>query len=291
MLFTRLDIQATEMVSTRPLGLVQKLDLQRLGNTSELPKVFDGLEEARLSQDYIHSCWRRSLQLVTPEGQDIATTPKEKFDAIKDGYIGKIQLWETAFGAFLERGTLGLDVDEVQAIRLLQLQQHYNFVYIVIDHQAAAVDETTWDPYTSQFQAIVSLASDILSAGLCSEKPLFSLDTGIIGPLYFVASRCRNPTIRRQAIACLKSTNRQEGVWESQIVGHVAQRVMEIEESAAGINIAGLEHDELIPSWARVRGVQPQLDPGGRMGVVHYIRYGSNSKEPFKNALHEVIKW
>jgi hypothetical protein len=40
MLFTRLDIQATENVSTRPLGLLQRLDLQRLGNTSELPKVF-----------------------------------------------------------------------------------------------------------------------------------------------------------------------------------------------------------------------------------------------------------
>ena len=104
MLFTRLDIQATEMVSTRPLGLVQKLDLQRLGNTSELPKVFDGLEEARLSQDYIHSCWRRSLQLVTPEGQDIATTPKEKFDAIKDGYIGKIQLVNIEHVHFIVKG-------------------------------------------------------------------------------------------------------------------------------------------------------------------------------------------
>lgn len=53
--------------------------------------------------------------------------------------------------------------------------------------------------------------------------PVFSLDTGIVLPLYFVATKCRYPTIRRKSIALLKSTPRQEGVLNSMLTGRVAE--------------------------------------------------------------------
>lgn len=286
-LFTRLDIQATSMVSTRPMKLVHKVDLDVFGISSCIPHAFASIDDAKVSQEYIHSCWNRDLQLATPLDAD--HPPAEALEDIRQEYTKKLLLWEAAVQAFLERNTATQTRDDTQAIHLLQVQHLCTYISITIDTAAAATDERLWDPYTAQFQAIVSHVSEYLieNAALAPSKPLFSLDTGIVGPLYLVASRCRDPTIRRQAIACLKSTTRQEGVWQSQIVGHVAQRVMEIEEEAA--MLAGYADGD-IPSWARIKGVEPELDPEGRMGVIHYITNASGGLAG-RNTLHEVVEW
>jgi hypothetical protein len=75
--------------------------------------------------------------------------------------------------------------------------------------------------------AVVKLSKDPSNA---RPRPTFSLDTGIILPLYVVATKCRHPTNRRRSIALLKSTPRQEGVLDSLLTGRVAERLAEIEE-------------------------------------------------------------
>lgn len=64
-------------------------------------------------------------------------------------------------------------------------------------------------------------------------KPTFSLNIGIVPPLYFVASRCRDPAVRRQVIHLLSICNRREGIWDSQLSSQVAGQILEIEEAGA----------------------------------------------------------
>ncbi|KAG6002378.1 hypothetical protein E4U21_003138 [Claviceps maximensis] len=62
-------------------------------------------------------------------------------------------------------------------------------------------------------------------------KPSFSADLGIVPPLYVVATKCREPRLRRQAIQLLRSSARREGMWDSELAANIGQWVMHIEES------------------------------------------------------------
>ena len=62
-------------------------------------------------------------------------------------------------------------------------------------------------------------------------KPSFSTDLGIVPPLFFVATKCREPHTRRRAIRLLRSSARREGMWDSEMAARIGQWVMELEES------------------------------------------------------------
>lgn len=55
-------------------------------------------------------------------------------------------------------------------------------------------------------------------------------DIGWIPPLYYTAIKCRVHRIRLQAIRLLDSAPHKELIWDAEILGAVAQKVMEIEE-------------------------------------------------------------
>lgn len=61
-------------------------------------------------------------------------------------------------------------------------------------------------------------------------KASFALDLGIVPPLFVVATKCRDRTLRREAIALLMSSPRREGMWDSFLCGKVAEWIMEVEE-------------------------------------------------------------
>ncbi|KAL1839196.1 hypothetical protein VTJ49DRAFT_1785 [Mycothermus thermophilus] len=61
-------------------------------------------------------------------------------------------------------------------------------------------------------------------------KPSFSADLGIVPPLYVVATKCRDPRLRRQAIRLLRSSARREGMWDSELTARIAMWIAEVEE-------------------------------------------------------------
>ncbi|OAA49754.1 hypothetical protein BBO_01389 [Beauveria brongniartii RCEF 3172] len=61
-------------------------------------------------------------------------------------------------------------------------------------------------------------------------RPSFSADLGIVPPLFVVATKCRDPWLRRQAIQLLKSSARREGMWDSELTSNIATWVMQLEE-------------------------------------------------------------
>ena len=97
-------------------------------------------------------------------------------------------------------------------------------------------------------------------------KPTFSSGLGIITPLFLTAVRCRNYSIRRQALYLLSICNRKEGIWDSLITAKVVERVIELESG-------GLKHTDkstagsVIPEHARVEQVQVNYRSQG--AVVH----------------------
>jgi len=78
--------------------------------------------------------------------------------------------------------------------------------------------------FTTKFQKIVALCKSIVAAENAAKPPQFSMEYGIIGPLYFMALNCQDPDIRRQVLEVL-STPRSEGMWDSQVIAYILDRI------------------------------------------------------------------
>ncbi|KAL1799746.1 hypothetical protein ACET3X_000088 [Alternaria dauci] len=57
-----------------------------------------------------------------------------------------------------------------------------------------------------------------------------SFELSLIVPLFLIATRCRDPLVRRRALALLLNYRRREGVWDSLAAGMVAAQVLKQEE-------------------------------------------------------------
>ncbi|KIW40430.1 uncharacterized protein PV06_07632 [Exophiala oligosperma] len=64
-------------------------------------------------------------------------------------------------------------------------------------------------------------------------RPVFTFSQGVTGPLYTVASKCRDPKIRREAIVLLLRYPRREGLWDTFNGGRVSWEIMNLEEELA----------------------------------------------------------
>jgi hypothetical protein len=276
------------MMGTRRLQLVPDPNLKPSIENIIIPTIFHNFEESRDAQDNIFRCWHLDFRRTLTNGAELpfAEVPsKEESKFLKTRYGDKLAEWNEAHSKFLDKHP---EYQDVPADHVLQLLKIYIWLHVVVDHAVAAEDEMIWDEYTPQFQQIVQHATIVIAstAEISRKRVLFSMDTLLMSPLYFVASRCRHPVIRREAIRCLATANRQEGLWESRTLARVAQRVMEIEEEG----MEGLVDGTEIPSWKRVSGVHPELDADGRRAVIHYtskpVEEGglplTNTKEPIE---------
>ncbi|MCJ1323465.1 hypothetical protein MMC10_000125 [Thelotrema lepadinum] len=138
-------------------------------------------------------------------------------------------------------------------------------------------DPMWWDDKLPYFKDIVNHATaavdhrdeEVLST------PCFSLDYGINVHLYIVAVRCRDPVTRRRAIALIRSANRFEGIWRSDIVAHVSERIVSLEEE-------GLENVHScrdVPREARLQDMQICLLPAETKVELNYWVRGKRVRE------------
>jgi len=105
-----------------------------------------------------------------------------------------------------------------------------------------------------------------------AQTPKFSIESGVIVPLWAVGNKCRNKAIRQRAIAVLLNYPRREGIWDSRLAGNIVQCKMDYEE----------EHrmgDE-IPGWARIRSMSFELDHKRRAASLECQQRTSEFSEP-----------
>lgn len=182
--------------------------------------------------------------------------------------------------------------------------------------------ELSWDRFTVDFASITSLVAEMFGIStttlfmrssspgtlsydepppLPTRKPTslpplrpkpamsvsstFSLSLGIVTPLYICATRCRESSTRQQAIFFLSYCQRREGLWDSELAGRIANHIVRIEETAAGIPPGTEYHPFDIPLSARVRSLSPQLDEQRRIK----IRYNRECDET--GPTEETFTW
>ena len=229
---------------------------------AEIPASFTSIEQARNSFEYhATSC----IHLFAAGGLD--PTP-EQLVAPRQ-YLDILDRWCLALQTFLHNAGDSLSTTGQQAARVMKLNCMFLAASIGVSTQINRLNEMLWDNHLADFQQMMALARKITKhAGLDLPRVTgnlhrFQMDMNIIAPLYGVASRCRDPTLRREAVALLRTSQLHQGLWDSAITSRVCGKLVEIEEE-------GLERIsccEDVPEWARISGVNVKFDTEGRLGT------------------------
>ncbi|OCL06943.1 hypothetical protein AOQ84DRAFT_223354 [Glonium stellatum] len=237
---------------------------------------FNSVKEARI---FIDGTFNELLSLL--QALDTPTPSMSRMEVIMAECKHLIQQFKSrdvALQEFLARSTAKLDQQGQKTMAALKLYRHMVGIFTVIFELQMEIGELSWDQVEPELLAVLELSSQLLessemhaSATLISpgdyyqplsgsrschssprpplRRPVFSFGFGVVASLYLVASRSRNPAIRRRAINLLLNYPRREGVWDSVVAGQIAWECMTMEESAC-INETGLSSDG-IPNTAR----------------------------------------
>lgn len=227
-----------------------------------IPEKFASLRDARLAWDALcEKMFRFTETLFAHASKDgpMGVLPAN-LRQYGLGFGGQIEAWAAAFEPLLaSRSSPGVTSQEKAAIAVLKMFQIMGQILFSMTFSAS---ETLFDAFQPQFQAIVNFGLEVVgdeerraAEKRCHDprtchhhrdnvpdifgghtyiashiKPSFSADLGIVPPLYVVATKCRNPVIRRQAIQLLRSSSRREGMWDSELVARIGTWIMDIEE-------------------------------------------------------------
>lgn len=254
---------------------------------NDTPFVFSTIEEAR---DMFEYC----LYLFTSnnavrESSDTAAFP-ELVQAYVDYSTVLVEKFGSALRSFMDtRGPLITARDTV-SVAALQLHVLNSYVSFLVEHLPPA-----YRPHRKtllpQMKEMVSLGEEIVafisgSTDFDYQQTSFCLDIGYIIPLSTVASQCQDVTTRRRAIALLRSTPRQEGLWNSLVVAKAAERILEIEEDE-GEQLMPCTLGAALPTLSRPSTVL-QLD--GRGVRLQYSKAGQDNFGAI-SVVEEILTW
>lgn len=253
-----------------------------------IPDQFDSLHEARIAWDTLcEQMFRFTERLFAQASQDgpmgVLPASLRQYGL---SFRGRIEAWADAFEHILSaRFSPGVSSQEKAAIAVLKMFQIMGQVLFLMTFSDS---EQHFDVFQPQFKTIVDLGLEVVgdeerraAEKRCPDprtchhhnshepdifggqsymanhiKPSFSADLGIVPPLYVVATKCRNPVLRRQAIQLLRSSSRREGMWDSELTARIGMWIMDIEEEE--------EHPIMTPgrspadSFSDASGLSPQ---------------------------------
>lgn len=173
--------------------------------------------------------------------------------------------WKASFIA-LNRDMLQAETDWTSP----HLLMYWNVCYISL---AACISpfETTFDEYMHYFAEIIEYGTVCaqISERFSTFQTLPGFDHGITAPLYFCATKCRHPTLRRQALRLLHQAPKPETLWAFIAPDRVVATVILAEEGehrpfmtgSPKSRCAGLPPEERRYAYVSVVG---RKEPGGQ---------------------------
>lgn len=254
--FARYDIQACTFSKEIAEPLSTHVSLPRVVPTNlTLSQVRNHLDNLLVAvYQLVKSDWRMyrywKADLVPLDWRAQREEAIEIFDA-----------WMAALENFFQAQAPRLSHSDIKSLLGLRLQ--IKTAVIMLKMCIDCGPESTFDDFVDDFEDMVSKVEQMTVALKMPEtRPLeveltpFTMELGIIHPLFFIACKCRDWDIRRRAIAQLKRAGK-EGVWEGPIMAVLSQRIMELEEE-------GLSPGQVVPEENRFHEIKKNVDYDSR---------------------------
>lgn len=169
--------------------------------------------------------------------------------------LAKLQTWTKELrDSFADRGGISLLKNNV-TFNVLQMWSEVIYIMTAAEQWSIDRGEMKYDMFQHRFERALGLAKELLVSGLFhSSTPTFSVGTGIIPPLFFCAYKCRDPFLRREALALLRGWQCQEGIWETPTAAYVLEKIIEIE-------CRNFSLEEVVPETTRIEFIHVEILP------------------------------
>lgn len=192
----------------------------------------------------------------------------------------QLSLWHSRFTQMQADLELSKSTPLIQAVSLLSMYYNTTFIWLTTCLEKA---QSCYDVYLTQFKKIVEAADLIvnLSEGQPQSEILFTFEMGLVPPLYFTATKCRDPPLRRQAVSLIQRAPGKEGMWDRAEMMYVASKVIHMEEGGE------FDAEEVLAmprEAARLHDVQFEREdtrPGQRKTVVKYMSKANGLDGPW----------
>ncbi|KAL2068760.1 hypothetical protein VTL71DRAFT_15098 [Oculimacula yallundae] len=299
--FQRMDLQIMNWVDPRPKSVHLEMKHEGEQMVQDMPDVFTSLQESRT---YLELVQRRMSHFVaSTAGTDPQLEKDNRMTRIDTGtetgtvqvhpesetglprtpsllpstqrieyvaYLHEIERWFNAYVPLFDTQTEGSR--DWAAAALLQIEAETHRVMLMSSFS------NSLDSFLSTYRLVVDLAEKITDNPLYNQDELFTFDIGVVSPLRLVAKWCREPTIRRKAIALLRKAKCKEGLWDALCMAAVNEWQMEIEEE-------GMDENGYIPEGSRCRVVDLKVDTWRRSLVCKCVIIGTGEERS------TVIEW
>ncbi|GLA55118.1 hypothetical protein AnigIFM63604_001607 [Aspergillus niger] len=214
---------------------------------TDIPATFTSLSQARNIYEHYSSMFRHDYHTLIDAQPPTPPTTNPSLPPLIHHYATILTKWSTALDHFEQTRGSTLTTKEQIGLKILQIHR-LEHTMMLEQYNSGSSDSTVWDRFNSIFKQIISLSKSVVQLSGPSSPPptpshtmmptanlppTFSLDLGIIAPLYTTAALCRDPLTRREAVDLLRSCSRQEGVFSSHLCAVAAEKVIALEEHVA----------------------------------------------------------
>jgi hypothetical protein len=159
-----------------------------------------------------------------------------------------LEQWNLDIETFLAAPNNTKSREELQSpVALLKI---YQIIMSAILVTGVHGRETLHNSHLHEYKQVVCLTESLINEGQMSSSStnFFCFDVGVIFPLFWVATKCRDSQTRWRAVKILSSLNHQEGTWKSTVAAKVAEFVIGVEEEGLPV---GVSQDQ-VPESSRV---------------------------------------
>ncbi|CAF9936691.1 MAG: hypothetical protein ALECFALPRED_006950 [Alectoria fallacina] len=135
------------------------------------------------------------------------------FDPHIPAYVTSLEEAQNSFyyhqNRCLKEASATMDNKALQGAAILKISHRISSLQIEYNKKSRLQSPNHWDPLLRECEEIVNLATFVVkghnhsSNNSSSEIPMFFMDMSIVGPLFSIAHGCRDPIIRRGAVALL----------------------------------------------------------------------------------------
>ncbi|ESZ91082.1 hypothetical protein SBOR_8545 [Sclerotinia borealis F-4128] len=203
-----------------------------------IPKTFTSFSEAQQCWDFLMD---RTLQYYrrTLFDRKYASAKSDTPDEIAQQYAtyaARLDEFEQAFNPILNSSISleGIVLNQAAIVLIIHLK-----ATAITLSAVTSTSEMVYDSFMNDFQYIVRAAELLIikseanpSASISSR---FSFDIGIVPPLHVVATKCREPNIRRRAVKLLFRSPRQEGMWDGILSARICRWIISCEEDGLDV--------------------------------------------------------